>query len=313
MKGKRRTKELEEYRYHLEGNLTTLHGELHDGTYRHGAYRFFSVNDPKRREIAVAGIKDRIVHRLLYEALVEVYDKTFIFDVWSCRKEKGLLGAIKKAQTLLRQNHHGWFWRADIQKFFDSVHQGVLLVLLERRVTDTRMMSLLREVIQSYTAASAHGEVKECLMEACGIPIGNITSQIFANIYLNELDRFVKHRLLVKSYLRYGDDFVLFGESRAEMETKRCEVQDFLSQKLRLWLHRRNDVIFPCKRGLRFLGCNVFSTHRRLKRQSWNRVLQRTDMHNASSYYGLVRAHSDQVSSEYFDWHVLGLQENLNA
>lgn len=107
-----------------------MHHELRSGTYRHGGYRAFSVNDPKRREIAVASIKDRFVHRLLYEYLVPIYDKTFQYDIWSCRKGKGLLGAIERAQELLFKNRNGWFWRADIRKFFDMVDQQVLMALL---------------------------------------------------------------------------------------------------------------------------------------------------------------------------------------
>lgn len=142
-----------------------------------------------------------------------------------------------------------------------------------------------------------------------GIPIGNVTSQMFANIYLNELDRFVKHRLRVRSYLRYGDDFVLFGKNQDEMNGCRSEVRAFLSKELHLKLHARNDVIYPCERGLTFLGCHIFPAHRHLKRQAWSRALQRADLRNISSYSGLVRSHSAQATKKHFAWHVLGLLE----
>lgn len=146
-----------------------------------------------------------------------------------------------------------------------------------------------------------------------GIPIGNVTSQVFANIYLNELDRFVKHRLGVKNYLRYGDDFVLFGASRESMEAHRSAVRSFLSQELFLRLHDRNDVVFPCKSGLLFLGCRIFPTHRHLKRQVWSRTLQRTDLHNVSSYSGLVRAHCDGETKKQFAWRILELLEERDV
>lgn len=134
---------------------------------------------------------------------------------------------------------------------------------------------------------------------------------MFSNIYLNELDRFVKHHLRVKSYLRYGDDFVLFGEQRDMMDMHRSAVRSFLSEELHLTVHKRNDVIFPCSDGLRFLGCNIFPAHRHLKKQSWNRVLKRTDLHNVSSYHGLVHAHSDQMTRKYFDWRVMELLDHV--
>ena len=154
MRGKKPTAELDELRYYLESNLRALHCELHAGTYRHGGYRSFLVNDTKPRQIAVASVKDRFVHRLLYEYLVELYDKTFIGDVWSCRTGKGLLGAIERAQVFLQKHRHDWFWRADIHKFFDSVDQNILAALLERKVPQPKTMRLLHEVIASYNIKS---------------------------------------------------------------------------------------------------------------------------------------------------------------
>lgn len=151
MRGKKRTPELEHFRFHLERNLMELHRELLDGTYRHGSYRSFCVNDTKKREIAVASIRDRFVHRLLYEHLVKIYDKTFIHDVWSCREGKGLLAAIERAQDFLAKTRHGLFWRGDVRKFFDSVDHATLLHILGRRINDDVTMRLLKKVIDSYT------------------------------------------------------------------------------------------------------------------------------------------------------------------
>ncbi len=150
-RGKKRTPELEHFRFHIEKNLTTLHCELRDGTYRHGSYLSFCVNDTKTREIAVASIRDRFVHRLLYEHLVNIYDKTFIYDVWSCREEKGLLAAIERAQDFLAKNSNGFFWRGDVRKFFDSVDHATLLRILGRRINDDVTVRLLEKVIDSYT------------------------------------------------------------------------------------------------------------------------------------------------------------------
>jgi len=150
VRGKKRTAELHHFIYHLESNLNALNTELTNRIYKHGQYRLFSVNDTKRRDIAVASIKDRFVHRLLYEYLVKIYDKTFVYDIWSCREEKGLLKAIERAQDFIARNHHGYFWRGDVQKFFDSVNQNTLRNILHMRIEDNHALWLLDEVITSY-------------------------------------------------------------------------------------------------------------------------------------------------------------------
>ncbi len=161
IQGKKRTAELEHFRYHLENNLRTLEQELQNQTYEHGVYRSFTVNDTKRRDIAVASIKDRFVHRLLYEYLVPIYDKTFIYDAWSCRKDKGLLAAIQRAQDFLARNRNGFFWRGDIKKFFDSVHKQTLREILGMRIKDPKALWLLEETINSYKADIRIENVRE--------------------------------------------------------------------------------------------------------------------------------------------------------
>ncbi len=141
---------MEEFFYSLEEHLHALQRELTSGTYRHGHYRVFTVSDNKRRSIAVAPLRDRFVHRLLYEELEKIYDPVFIDDVWSCRKGKGLIGAIDRAQQFLGRFRQGFFWRADILKFFDNVDHGVLWECLERRIGDQGALSLLQKIIDSY-------------------------------------------------------------------------------------------------------------------------------------------------------------------
>lgn len=145
---------MEDFRYHLERNLQTLHRALTRNAYHHGSYRTFTVSDNKRRSIAVASLRDRFVHRLLHEYLEKIYDSVFIYDAWSCRKGKGLHGAVDRAQQFLSRHPGGFFWRGDVEKFFDNVDQQVLGDLLKRRVTDTTAFVLLREIIGSYDAAS---------------------------------------------------------------------------------------------------------------------------------------------------------------
>lgn len=159
--GKRRSPQLDHFSYYLEDSLYQLYRDIQDGTYRHGDYERFVVTDSKRRKISVASIRDRVVHRLLYEYLVPIYDKTFIYDAWSCRKNKGLIGAINRTQRLLGKYSRSYVWRTDINKFFDSVDQDKLLKMLGRKITDKKALGLLREVIESYSALERERESNE--------------------------------------------------------------------------------------------------------------------------------------------------------
>jgi len=150
-KGKRPTAGLHEFQYRLEENMFKLFCDLNRGNYRHGPYRKFVVCDNKRREVSVSGIRDRVVHRLIYDYLVPIYDRTFIFDAWSCRAGKGLLGAIERAQEFTKKNPRAYVWKADIRKFFDSVDQGVLLGAVFRKVQCPKARWLIREVVRSFS------------------------------------------------------------------------------------------------------------------------------------------------------------------
>lgn len=253
--------EMHEFQFNLETNLLQLHQDLNNGTYKHGQYRKFIVCDNKRREISVASVRDRVVHRLLYDYLVPIWDRTFIFDAWSCRKDKGLLTAIERTQKFLKDYPRAYIWRADIRKFFDSVNHDLLLKILARRIKDPRAMNLAKTVIKSFTTGPElwGGGVK-------GMPIGNLTSQIFCNIYLNELDRFVKHKLKVKGYLRYGDDFLLFEPNKTNLKKLREETENFLTNVIKLTINPKNDLIVKAKNGLKFLGVEIWPTGRRLKK-----------------------------------------------
>lgn len=156
-RGKRKTKELDCFQYFLEKNLLQLYSDLNRNEYKHGGYKKFTVVDNKKRKISVATVRDRIVHRLLYEYLVEIYDKTFIYDAWSCRKGKGLIGAIERTQKFLRKYPDSFVWRSDIKKFFDNVDHQTLIKFLLLKITDNEAIVILKEIISSY---SIYGAIK---------------------------------------------------------------------------------------------------------------------------------------------------------
>lgn len=300
-KGKRKTEELDHFQYFLEKNLRALHGDLNSGAYRHGGYRKFIVNDNKRREVAVASVKDRVVHRLIYEYLVKIYDKTFIFDAWSCRKKKGLVGAIGRAQTFLSKYPGGFIWRSDIKKFFDNVDHKILMDILCFRIIDPKAVCLLAEIIGSYSVPAE--ENKSARQK--GIPIGNLTSQIFANIYLNEFDRFIKNAMKPLAYLRYGDDFIIMEDNLNSLHQIKGEAARFLKEKLRLEINEKNDIIVKAKQGIRFLGVEIFPKGRRLNKRNWRRAKSKLNLANIPSYSGLVKKHSKEKRIKEFNWIIL--------
>ncbi len=149
-KGKKPSHDLDHFQYNLDEELHNLHQVLDNNTYEHGNYRKFTVTDNKKREISVASVRDRVVHRLLYDYLVEIFDKTFIFDAWSCRKGKGLTGCINRTQQFIKGYSAGFVWRADIRKFFDNVDHHILFQILKRKIRDEKALLLLKEVIDSF-------------------------------------------------------------------------------------------------------------------------------------------------------------------
>ena len=292
-KGKRTTQSLDFFQFYLEKELTGLWFDLNNSTYKHGNYTKFIVSDNKTRHISVASIRDRVVHRLIYDYLVNIYDKTFIYDVWSCRKGKGLTGAITRTQKYMKKYSGGFVWRADVSKFFDNVDHTILLKILSRKITDKKTIKLLSEIINGF---SLDGDT------SIGIPIGNLTSQIFSNIYLNEFDRFVKHTLKVKDYLRYGDDFTIFAQNREELENIQIQATHFLTNELKLSLHKKNNVTVKTKHGLKFLGIVLYPKGRKLSKRNNKRLFARLNTRNAGSYYGLLTQHTNAKQMKKFQW-----------
>lgn len=294
-KGKRVSEEMHVFIYNLESRLFKLHQDLINGKYRHGQYRKFIVCDNKRREISVSSARDRVVHRLIYNFLISIWDKTFIYDVWSCRKAKGLQAAINRTQRLLKANSKAYVWRADIHKFFDNVDQKVLMNILKRRVKDPKAIFLIYEVLKSYKTSS----------EGKGIPIGNLTSQIFSNIYLNELDRYVKHTIRAKAYLRYGDDFILFEKDSEKIQNIKIAITKFLSYELKLKIHMKNNFIGKTKQGIKFLGVELWPSGRRLPNKIQIRIADRLTINNIPSYSGLISQHGCRKLQKWFNWKII--------
>jgi len=265
----------------LEPGLLRLQGELADGTWRPGPYHSFYVHEHKRRLITAAPFRDRVVHHALLAVLEPVFEPGFIHDSYACRVGKGQHRAIDRFQHWARGNKY--VLRGDVRKFYPSVDHQVLCGLLRRRIRDRRVLALCEAILQSgagildseYELAWFHGdELFTPLRRARGLPIGNLTSQFFGNIYLNELDHFVKERLRCRCYLRYMDDFAVFGENRHALVAVKRQIERFL-ESLRLTLHRHRTRAWRSSDGPEFLGLRVFPGHRLVRRTTSYRYSRR--------------------------------------
>lgn len=222
-------------------------------TYRHGSYEEFYVRDPKIRHIHKACVNDRVVHHLISQVLEDIFDPTFYAHSYSCRKGKGTHKAVaaftKLARKASKNNSSRLFvLKCDVKKFFANVDHHVLLELLTKRVTDESFVWLLQQVINSFKTEN----------ESKGMPIGNLTSQLFANIYLDPLDQYIKHELKVEYYIRYADDFAIMSDNQDYLESILAQVKDFLTNQLKLALHPNKISIRDYYLGIDFLGYVVF-------------------------------------------------------
>ena len=287
-KEKRNKKDVQRFERHLEDNLFDLYSELKKKTYIHGTYQDFYVTDPKIRHIHKSKVKDRVLHHLLYKYLYELFDKHFIYDSYSCRKGKGTHKAVKRLEKFARvvsKNYtlESWSLKCDIKKFFASIDHDILKILISKKVKDKDIIWLLNNVIDSFSSEFGEGK---------GIPLGNLTSQIFANIYLNELDQFIKHNLKVKYYLRYADDFLILNTST---NTKWKEIylesiKEFLENVLKLDLHPKKIAIRKLRWGIDFCGYIVLPHYilprTKTKKRILKKVIQGSDYQALQSYLG---------------------------
>lgn len=272
-KRKRASDQAASFEAHLEAELIQLEAELHNRTWRPSPATAFVVTKPKIREIFAAPFRDRVVHHLLYNQLAPLWERKFIHDSYACRIGKGTHRASveRLPQFIRKATRNGcrpaFCLQGDIRSFFTSISQEILFELLARRVRHSDLRWLARTIIFHDATAEhvRHGQVslfrlvppEKSLLHAPpgrGLPIGNITSQFFANVYLNELDQFVKHQLKAKYYIRYVDDFLLLHRDATVLNRWRLIIGAFLRERLALTLHPRKQRIFPVQQGIDFLG-----------------------------------------------------------
>jgi len=228
-----------------------------------GPARYFSIRDPKPRWITELPFPDRVVHHALCAVISPLLERYAIYDCYACRPGKGQHAALRRTKRFVRASPGGWAAKGDVSAYFASIPHDPLMNLLSRRVNDAPVLGVMERIVRAYPASSGRG-----------LPIGALTSQHLANLYLGALDHYVKDDLGVRYYLRYMDDFVAMGE-RASMRKLQSQIEAFLRDKLLLSLNPRSSALLPVRDGVPFLGMRVFPGIIRPQAQTWRRFRKR--------------------------------------
>lgn len=308
--GKRSRKDVQIFEHNLMRNLLQLHRDLETRRYKHSRYEEFRISDPKPRIIHKATVRDRLLHHALYRMLYPFFDSKFIVDSYSCRVNKGTHASLSRfrifsCKVSKNNTKTAWVLKCDIKKFFASIDHDILISTIKESISDKDIIWILSEVINSFDLGVGKG-----------IPLGNLTSQLFANIYMDRFDRFVKHTLNIKYYIRYADDFIFISHNKNELIGLLPKIKDFLLENLRLELHDNKTLLKTVASGIDFLGWVHFPDHRVLrtttKRRMFRNIVSRDcDQKTIQSYLGLIshgntykleREIFNQAKSTFLEW-----------
>jgi len=276
-KGKTKKRYIKRFESNLRENLLKLNNELSSRTYKPCLMKTFILRDPKTRKISKSAFRDRVVHHAICNLIVPLFEKSFIYDSHANQIGKGTHKALKRFDLFKRKvsknnTKNCFVLKADIKHYFKNVDHKILLSILKRKISDERVLELIKKILENKALGEASfssiEDLNKTYVKQEGMPLGNLTSQFFANVYLNELDQFVKHKLKVKYYIRYVDDFVLLHNSKRQLEIWEKEINKFLSSKLNLELHPDKSKIINLKKGIGFLGFRIFYNHRLLRKSN---------------------------------------------
>lgn len=288
-KGKRSKKDVQIFERFLEDNIFSLHEKLKEKTYKHSFYKAFNIYDPKFRHIHKATVEDRIVHHAVVSVIEPIFDRTFIYDSYSCRKDKGTHKAVKRLFYFVKKISSNYTEKClalklDIRRFFENINHEILLNLISKKIQDDKLLSLIKNILKSFSKEN-------------GVPIGNLTSQLFANVYLNELDQFIKHNLKIRYYIRYSDDFIILSRDIGNLKKLIIDIKMFLREKLKLSLHSKKIIIRKYNQGVDFLGYIVLPHYilprTKTKRRIFKKLKEKIGMENfnqsLASYLGYLK------------------------
>jgi RNA-directed DNA polymerase len=294
--------------FNYEAELLQLQKELIEGVYSPGRFHQFSIYDPKERQICVAPFRDRVLHQAICAVLEPILDKRYIFDSYVCRKGKGTHRALDRCQVFTRQ--YTYFLKCDVRKYYDTINHDVLKSLIRSIIKDHRAIKLLDRIIDHYQVLGK------------GLPIGNLTSQHFANLYLNGADHFIKETCKMRGYIRYMDDLVLFSDSKQTLHVSLFGLENYLKSERKLALKENKTIIAPVTQGIPFLGFRQFPNLRRVQNAKVKRfrkkiqqrekqflrgdIDERTLVRSVNSLVGFVR-HADSVQLRRRIFHESGI------
>jgi len=314
-KNKRNTINALKFEIRAEENLLKLQEELQKKTYYPSRSVCFVVNRPKPREIFAADFKDRVVHHILVDYLEKIWEKIFICDSYACRKDKGTHKGVKRLQSFMRRitkngSRRAYYMQLDIRSFFVNIDKGILFNLITKRVKNEDILWLARTVIfhdctKDYIFKGDRSVLKKIPSHKSlfeqenkrGLPIGNLTSQFFANVYLNELDQFVKHNLKVKYYIRYADDFILLSDKKEELAGWTEKIETFLKNRLNLTLHPKRRKLQPISNGIDFLGYIVRRNYILVRRRVINNMKTKLRYFQKSSRVAMLKDLQSSIQS----------------
>ncbi|ABO49761.1 RNA-directed DNA polymerase (Reverse transcriptase) [Desulforamulus reducens MI-1] len=294
-KGKRYIGEVLEFTANLEENLISIQNDLINQTYQTGRYREFYVYDPKLRLVAALPFRDRVMHHAVCNIIEPIFEKVFIYDSYACRVNKGTHAGANRVTSYLRKAQRHWprvyCLKGDVKQYFPSINHGILKRILHRKISCPKTRWLLNEIIDSSASSDD--------LNPSGIPIGNLTSQLFANIYLNELDHFIKEDLCARYYVRYMDDFIILGDNKRQLWAVLDEIKGFLDFKLNLQLNGKTGV-FPVNQGIDFLGYRIWATHRLIRKSSKKRMKRK--LRSFKKRYAAGKIDKERINSSIQSW-----------
>lgn len=308
VKGKRDKKDVQQFGFNLMDNIFALHYDLASFNYRHGGYKAFKVFDPKPRDIHKASVRDRLVHHAVYRILYPFFDRTFTTDSYSCRNKKGTHKAVRKLRRFfykVSQNNTKtcYVLKMDIRKFFANIDHEILLNILAEYISDKDCLWLLENIIGSFPSKDSNSKIRPLgSTGSIGLPLGNLTSQLLVNIYMNQFDQFVKHRLKEKYYIRYADDFVVLSRDYRHLTDIVSLIKVYLKKSLKIEIHPDKISIQTVASGIDFLGYVSFTDHQVLRTKTKKRMFERVCEENLPSYLGLLKHCNSYKISRYLEY-----------
>ena len=280
---------VKKFEKNLDRNLVKLEAELRTMTYMPHSLNDFVIRDPKTRVISSSHFRDRVVHHAICNIIEPIFEKSFIYDSYASRKDKGTHAALRRFDQFKRKVSHngrlvnnakdrnmviGYFLKCDVKHYFETVDHDILLSIIKKKIADEKFLCLIKKILDNYRQ---HDAQDASFSLGKGMPIGNLTSQFFANVYLNELDKFVKHELRAKFYIRYLDDFVILHDNKDVLEGWKDLIDEFLKSKLKIELHPDKSKIYTLYNGANFLGFRIFYHYKLPKKSNIKLIKRRID------------------------------------